>query len=404
MRRWLAFNGVGVIGFVVQLGVLTLGLNVLGWHYLAATAAAVEAAVLHNFVWHQHWTWRDRRGPGARDLMGRLWRFHLLNGFVSLAGNMGITAALTGGLGVHPVAANIVAVLVCSVVNFFGSEVLVFRTAPAAIVFLLVPTGLGAAGSTDELTAELQPQTVAAWQQYERVVNERHRTATEQAQPYFAHDAYRRDANWRSRVLKGGIEMFQAEVPRPGAGNLDVPDGKIHHWVGAMFVPGATVQSVLDRVRQNAGRESDGYKDVVASRLIERNGDTARVFMRIRRDASVVTVNYNTEHQVHYRMLGTTRAAVLSIATRIAEIARAGTSREQEKPPGDDSGYLWRLNAYWRYEQVPGGVLIECESVSLSRSVPYVVRFLVNRVADSLARESLASTMSSLRDQLAAAR
>ena len=94
----------------------------------------------------------------------------------------------------------------------------------------------------------------------------------------------------------------------------------------------------------------------------------------------------------------------LLAATRIAELANAGTKNEREKVPGDDNGFLWRLNAYWRYEQVDGGVLIECESVSLSRVVPFAVRLFVSPIVERIARESLERTLVSLRATLSAKR
>ena len=87
--------------------------------------------------------------------------------------------------------------------------------------------------------------------------------------------------------------------------------------------------------------------------------------------------------------------------TKIAEIADAGTPDEHEKPPGMDNGFLWRLNAYWRYEQVDGWVLIECESVSLSRSVPLLLRPIITGKVDGIARESLEKTLVSLKKSLA---
>jgi putative flippase GtrA len=125
MRRWFVFNGVGVIGFGVQLAVLALFLR-LDLHYLAATALAVEIAVLHNFAWHERWTWKDRPAGGAARLE-RLWRFHALNGVVSLAGNLLLMRALVGALGVPPIPANLGAVLACAVLNFAASDRVVFR-------------------------------------------------------------------------------------------------------------------------------------------------------------------------------------------------------------------------------------------------------------------------------------
>jgi hypothetical protein len=125
--------------------------------------------------------------------------------------------------------------------------------------------------------------------------------------------------------------------------------------------------------------------------------------MKLRRSA-IITVTYNTEHEVNYRRLASQRAAMTSVATRIAELDDAGTRAEREKAPGDDNGFLWRLNAYWRYEQVDGGVLIECESVSLSRSVPFALRLFVSSYVDKIARESLDRTLTSLRRALTARR
>src|SRR4029079_10267247 len=139
-----------------------------------------------------------------------------------------------------------------------------------------------------------------------------------------------------------------------------VEDGKIHHWIGAIFVPGVTVESLVQRLEQNAGHESEHYEDVLASRLIDRNGDRLRVFMKLRR-TNLITVTYNTEHAVEYRRVAATRATARSVATQIAELANAGTPEERERSADDDNGFLWRLNAYWRYEAVPGGMIIECE-------------------------------------------
>ena len=95
-------------------------------HYLLATALAVEATVLHNFVWHQRWTWRDRptASPGASA--ARLARFQLLNGSVSLCGNLALMSLLSGRAGLDPIAANIFSIVACSLLNFAGSHALVF--------------------------------------------------------------------------------------------------------------------------------------------------------------------------------------------------------------------------------------------------------------------------------------
>jgi putative flippase GtrA len=123
-QRFLRFNLVGVVGFVLQLAVLAILLRT-GMHYLAATALAVEAAILHNFAWHERWTWGDR--PAARrERLGRLGRFHLLNGAVSLVGNLAIMRLLVGAFAMPALPANLIAVLACALVNYAGSDRVVF--------------------------------------------------------------------------------------------------------------------------------------------------------------------------------------------------------------------------------------------------------------------------------------
>ena len=119
-RRWLKFSAVGLIGVGVQLAVLAT-LTKFGLNYLLATAVAVEIALLHNYAWHRRWTWADRE---ARS--GRLLRFHLANGLVSLISNLVWMRVLTGVLGVPAVPANLAAITVTSLLNFVLGERWVF--------------------------------------------------------------------------------------------------------------------------------------------------------------------------------------------------------------------------------------------------------------------------------------
>ena len=126
--RFVKFNSVGVAGFLLQIAVLA-ALLYGGVHYLAATALAVESAVLHNFFWHERWTWRDRPAAG-RGRLHRLGRFHALNGLVSLIGNVALMGLFVGTVGLPPIPANLLAVLVCGLVNYFASDRLVFSPPP----------------------------------------------------------------------------------------------------------------------------------------------------------------------------------------------------------------------------------------------------------------------------------
>lgn len=123
--RVAVFAGVGAAGFCVQMLVLAL-LIARRWPPAAATAAAVEAAVLTNFCLHECWTWRDR--TARRDGMAtRLWRFHAANGFVSVAGNVAVTLGAMRLLNLPPAAANIVAIAATATVNYRLADRWVFR-------------------------------------------------------------------------------------------------------------------------------------------------------------------------------------------------------------------------------------------------------------------------------------
>jgi putative flippase GtrA len=115
LRYW-RFNLVGAMGIVVQLAALALISRCAPGHYLIATAAAIELALLHNFVWHLQFTWSDRRGRSA--LLPQLVRFHLANGLVSMLGNLALMRILVHGAHLPLLAANTVAILCCSLVNF----------------------------------------------------------------------------------------------------------------------------------------------------------------------------------------------------------------------------------------------------------------------------------------------
>lgn len=125
LHRWLKFNTVGAIGILVQLAALAILKGLLHIEYLAATALAVETAVLHNFVWHERWTWKDRTGPGGRTL-GRLLRFNLSTGLVSILANLLFMRLLAGYLHIHYLIANLLSITACSLANFFLSDLFVF--------------------------------------------------------------------------------------------------------------------------------------------------------------------------------------------------------------------------------------------------------------------------------------
>jgi len=127
VRTWLKFNAVGIIGIVVQLAVLTILTTGLSLNYILATFLAVETTVLHNFIWHERWTWIERTRVITGGVLGRLFRFHLTNGLISIAGNLILMWIFVSHLHLHYFIANLIAIGTCSLINFFASDRLVFR-------------------------------------------------------------------------------------------------------------------------------------------------------------------------------------------------------------------------------------------------------------------------------------
>jgi len=128
MKTWFKFNLVGVAGFIFQtaaLFVLTRTVPRVG--YLAATALAVELAVLNNFVWHQRWTWRDRPSLTKKQTLQRMAKFNATTGMVSLAGNLFLMSVLVGRFGLPILSANVVTVIACSLLSFFLADRFAFE-------------------------------------------------------------------------------------------------------------------------------------------------------------------------------------------------------------------------------------------------------------------------------------
>jgi putative flippase GtrA len=127
LLRWFKFNSVGGMGILVQFGALFLLRSVLDFHYMAATAIAVEAAVVHNFVWHEQFTWPERAGGNWRDSLGRLAKFNLTTGAVSILGNLALMKVMVGLGEMNYLVANAIAIALCSTANFVVSEAWVFE-------------------------------------------------------------------------------------------------------------------------------------------------------------------------------------------------------------------------------------------------------------------------------------
>jgi len=248
--------------------------------------------------------------------------------------------------------------------------------------------------------AKLQPGTLKTWDAYVQLTEKRIDAELAGKSSFLVMDFKRADESRRIRslLMSGQVFMEKMKTTDAGGRELVVDDGMIHHWFGAIFIPNTTLD-VLLRWVQDYDQHQRFFKEVEQSRLVSRDNNTFNIFLRLMRK-KVVTVHYNTNHTVVYRE-ESDRASSRSVATRIAELTGAGTPSEKEKPVGDDSGFFWRLNSYWRFKQENGGVFIECESISLSRSIPFGFGWLVKGYVESVPRESLEGTLTSIRQGVA---
>ena len=247
------------------------------------------------------------------------------------------------------------------------------------ILFLVAP-GVSA--------ATLQRKTLDSWQKYVRLTEER-----------VERELARETWEDLEKVGNGDVQVVRVRTVDKNGRPVTADGGMIHHWKGSVFISGATLEEVLKFV-QSYDRHHRFFREVEQSRLISREGDTFRIFYRLKKK-KVVTAVYNTEHTVVYRILGPGRACSRSVATRIAELEAPGTPAEKEKPPGKGRGFLWQTNGYWRLAERHGrGVVVEWESISLSRSIPLGLGWLVKPLVESVPRHSAADVLGALRDNL----
>ena len=248
--------------------------------------------------------------------------------------------------------------------------------------------------------AELKAETVRAWTTYVDATERRMAGELDAGEGFLVLDFQpaSRTAKERRDLTSGKIVVSKMESRDRHGKTIAVPSGAIHHWRGSVFIPGVTLEEVLARVRQPA-QQHELQEDVLESRILEQGPETMKLFLKLKRK-NIVTVVYNTEHEVRYQRQSDTRVSSTSRATKIAEVMEPGSPQEREKPKGRDRGFLWRLTSYWRYEQVDGGVIVECESVSLSRGIPRAFRLFVGRIIDGVARGSMERTLEGMRERL----
>jgi hypothetical protein len=268
-----------------------------------------------------------------------------------------------------------------------------FRLQWALVVCLMVaPPPAGA--------AELRPEAVQGFDQSVRLTEMRMQGELAPGGVFLWADGLTepRRSEAYARLQRGEVISARLQTPDP-SGHSSTPGALIHHWVGTVFIPGASLAQVL-AVVEDYDRHSEYYKPEVAqSKKVEQSGDDFKVHYRLRKK-KVITIILDTDYQVHRHFIDATHAYSNSYSTRITQVEDAGEPGEHELPPGKDGGFLWRLNSYWRYFDSGRGVYVQCEAVSLTRDIPTGLNWLVGPFVQSVPKESLEFTLESTRSEV----
>lgn len=266
------------------------------------------------------------------------------------------------------------------------------QAATAALVVTAVTQTTPAVGPS--------PQALAAFQQYVAQAESTIKQQESAPGTFLGVQAFPAPSQ---SELEGRLRRGEIVVTSGGITPVAVPEGLIHHWIGLVFIPQASISQVF-AVLQNYDQMARYYSpDVAASRLVKRHGDDFRVSMRLR-EHKVITIMLDGLYDIHYGELDAAHQYSVSRSMQMVEVSDDRDSQQSDAGGEDDSstgaadhGFLWRTNAYWRFEQAGDGVFVEFESISLSRDVPAGLGWLIEPLIREIPRESLLFTLRATR-------
>jgi hypothetical protein len=239
--------------------------------------------------------------------------------------------------------------------------------------------------------AELQAITLGAWNEYVQNADSRMRARLDGQKPFL----------WSDETLDRKARLQRGEVlvaPIATHGTEAVPDGLIHDWIGAAFVPNVSLEAVLGVVH-NYDRYKEVFKPAVAdSKLLACSGEDQRFSMIWAQKVLFVNAAIEGQYVAHDFVLDERRLYGITRTTLVREIEAYGRSGEHRLPPGRGNGFIWQLHSITRYEQRDGGVYIELEAIALTRAIPESLRWLVMPVVHHLSVNSLTISLRQIRE------
>jgi len=183
--------------------------------------------------------------------------------------------------------------------------------------------------------------------------------------------------------------MVEQVTPVAGA---EMAGALLHHWRGTAFAAGATAADFERMLRDFNGYARTFAPQVMQAKTVAQDGDRVEGWMRVRQ-RHVITVVLDSRYEVRFGRLDAEHEYSASRSTRIAEVDGAGTAGERALGPGEEHGFLWRMNTYWSWEERDGGLYVQIESVSLTRGIPVGLGWAVRPFVESIPRESLEFTL-----------
>ncbi len=242
---------------------------------------------------------------------------------------------------------------------------------------------------------QLKPETLDAFQAYVRDAEAAMQPTLDGRAPFLWSDE---NSDRAQRVRKGEIpsQLWAGDLP------VHIAGGLIHDWIGAVLIPGTTLERTLALVQDYDNHKNVYKPEVMDSRLLRHRGNDFTIFLRLLKK-KIITVVMDTEHDVHYQRVGDGRWFLRSYTTRSCEVDDAGTPKERIHPPDTGYGFLWRLYSYWKFMAEGEGVIVECRAMSMSRDIPFGLGFIVEPIIKNLPRESLINTLKATRQALSGA-
>jgi hypothetical protein len=263
------------------------------------------------------------------------------------------------------------------------------------IVSCLVAIAVGAVRG-----AELKPAAAAAFQRYVKLTERRIDTEASGTTDFLWIDTLAK--NRKAEVLRGlqaGAVIVERLQTRDGPNDIDAPEALIHHWVGTVFVPRTGVKEAVTLMQDYDHHSKFFAPAIAASKTLHRDGNRFRVALRFQ-VKKIITVTMDSENEAEFFHPSADRAHSRIRSTRVTEISDAGTPQEKPKPAGEENGFMWNLNTYWRFAERDGGTYIQCESLTLSRDVPFALAWIVRPIVSQMPRESLNFTLAKAREAL----